>query len=114
MNDLITLIGKNIRTLRTRHHLSLEELSFQAQLNAAHLGQIERGLQNPTIDTLKRITDAMHEPFPSIFQNIPPVEQETVQASPTQEKIQAQLSKMTVEQQQDVLKIIRILQKNFK
>ena len=49
MTDISAAIGKRIRTFRNAQGISLEELSFKADLNAAHLGQIERGLLNPTI-----------------------------------------------------------------
>ena len=51
MHDLAAMIGKRIREVRNVQGISLEELSFKAGLNAAHLGQIERGLRNPTIET---------------------------------------------------------------
>lgn len=45
MTDISAAIGKRIRTFRNAQGISLEELSFKADLNAAHLGQIERGLR---------------------------------------------------------------------
>ena len=63
MTDISAAIGKRIRTFRNAQGISLEELSFKADLNAAHLGQIERGLRNPTIETLNRIATALDISF---------------------------------------------------
>ena len=49
MTDISAAIGKRIRTFRNAQGISLEELSFKADLNAAHLGQIERGLRKGEI-----------------------------------------------------------------
>ena len=40
MTDISAAIGKRIRTFRNAQGISLEELSFKAGLNAAHLGQM--------------------------------------------------------------------------
>jgi len=52
MSDIAMQLGQRIRDLRTERHMSQEELSFKAGISPAHLGQIERALKNPTIDTV--------------------------------------------------------------
>ena len=44
--------GKKLKSIRTSRHLSQEELAFQCNMQASHIGQIERGQKNPTLDTL--------------------------------------------------------------
>jgi len=48
-----------IRHFRRLSALSQEELAFRAGLNPAYLGQVERGLKCPTIDTLYKISNAL-------------------------------------------------------
>lgn len=113
MTDISAAIGKRIRLLRNTQGISLEELSFKAGLNAAHLGQIERGLRNPTIETLNRIASALDVSFYTLVcasEEIPPEKPETTEVK---SKIDAQLSSMTLEEQKDILRIIRIFRRHF-
>ena len=75
MTDISAAIGKRIRTFRNAQGISLEELSFKAGLNAAHLGQIERGLRNPTIETLNRIATALDISFYELIGSVEEVPQ---------------------------------------
>ena len=78
MTDISAAIGKRIRTFRNAQGISLEELSFKAGLNAAHLGQIERGLRNPTIETLNRIATALDISFYELIGSVEEVPQTVV------------------------------------
>ena len=51
--------GERIRFLRNQKRLSQEELAFNAGINPAYIGHIERGLKCPTIDTLNKICSAL-------------------------------------------------------
>lgn len=117
MRDLSTAIGKQVRSQRHSQGISLEELAFKAGLNAAHLGQIERGLRNPTIETLEKIAIALEVSFSSLIPTeeleSPPSQSKTEQASVLR-KIDAQLSSMTLEEQKDILHIIRIFRRHSK
>ena len=103
MTDISAAIGKRIRTFRNAQGISLEELSFKADLNAAHLGQIERGLRNPTIETLNRIATALDISFYELIGSVNEIKR----------KIDAQLSSMTLDEQKDILRIIRIFRRRF-
>ncbi|MFR3992615.1 MAG: helix-turn-helix domain-containing protein [Angelakisella sp.] len=52
MNCSHATLGKNIRTLRNARGLSQEALAQDAQITQSHLGCIERGRGNPTVETL--------------------------------------------------------------
>ena len=116
MNDVATKIGKRIRELRCTQGITLEELAFMTHMNAPHLGQIERGLQNPTIITLDLICSALGVSISYLFAEnellTPPPN--NPEQSKVLSKINALLHAMTSEQQADVLKIIRIIRKNSK
>lgn len=105
MREIATALGLRIRELRNERHMSQEELAFKAGISAAHLGQIERALKNPTVDTVAKIAAAMGVSITMLFtEEQPNVNQE----SPLVAKINAHLIDMTEEQQRDFLRIIRI------
>ncbi len=52
-----------IRTLRRAKNISQEQLALRANLNPAYLGQIERALKCPTLDTLYKIATALDVPL---------------------------------------------------
>ena len=105
MSDTTKELGLRIRQLRNEKHMSQEELSFKAGISAAHLGQIERAVKNPTIDTIAKISFALDVPVPMLFSA------DCVVSAPqnlTIGKINAQLLDMSEEDQKDILRIIRI------
>lgn len=57
---LKTLIGNNVRSLRTTKQISRKDLAESAgKLDEAYIGYLERGQKNSTIGTLRRIADAL-------------------------------------------------------
>lgn len=105
MSDIAKQLGQRIRELRTERHMSQEELSFKASISPAHLGQIERALKNPTIDTIAKIAAALDIPIAVLFT------MDTMVNTPhnaTLGKINAQLLSMNEDEQKDILRIIRI------
>ena len=53
--ELASLVGERIRKIRKEEGLSLELFALRCDMNAAYVGHIERGVQNPTMNTLERI-----------------------------------------------------------
>ena len=53
--ELASLVGERIRKIRKEEGLSLELFALRCDMNAAYVGHIERGVQNPTLNTLERI-----------------------------------------------------------
>lgn len=53
------LIGRRLRELRRGKGLSQEALSEKAEITSNYLSRLERGTENPTLDTLIRIADAL-------------------------------------------------------
>ena len=60
-------LGMNIRDARMRHNLSIKALAEAAGVTSSLLSQIERGLANPSISTMKAISDALQEPLYNFF-----------------------------------------------
>ena len=52
-------VGERIKFFRNKLGWSQEKLALQAEINTAFLGHLERGLKNPTIKTLEKITFAL-------------------------------------------------------
>ena len=57
--DLTTEVGSRIRYHRKEHKLSQEELAERSGLHPSYIGQLERGIKKPTIDSLYKITKGM-------------------------------------------------------
>lgn len=53
------LLGKRIREIRKRQGLSQERLAERASISAQYVSNIERGKENPTLDLLLRVADAL-------------------------------------------------------
>jgi transcriptional regulator with XRE-family HTH domain len=49
------LVAHNIRRLRVARNISQERLAFDAGVDRSYLGGIERGEENPSVDTLEKI-----------------------------------------------------------
>lgn len=52
-------VGNNIRALRKQKGWSQDLLAYRAGLHRAHVGEIERGESNVTLQTLKIIADTL-------------------------------------------------------
>lgn len=105
MSEIAKQLGQRIRDLRCERSMSQEELSFKAGISPAHLGQIERAVKNPTIDTVAKISAALDLPVAALFtMEEVPVPPQNI----TVGKINAHLASMSEEEQKDILRLIRI------
>lgn len=97
--------GKRLREIRYEKGLSQEELAFQCDMQPSHIGQIERGLKNPTLDTLIKISNGLGIPLPRLFEL-------TVKTEPSNEnitinRINAYLAALSEKQQEQILAIVK-------
>ncbi|HBA40045.1 MAG TPA: XRE family transcriptional regulator [Deltaproteobacteria bacterium] len=53
------LLGRRVRELRKKKGLTQERLAEIAALDVKYLGGIERGTENPTIETLEKLANAL-------------------------------------------------------
>lgn len=51
--------GKNLRKLRLSKNLTQEELADRAGLHFTYVGQIERGVRNPSLVNLYKLAKAL-------------------------------------------------------
>src|SRR5881409_3494887 len=65
--DLTSVVGENLRRLRTDRGLSLEKLAQASGVSRAMLGQIELGQSAPTINVLWKIAQALDVSFSALI-----------------------------------------------
>jgi transcriptional regulator with XRE-family HTH domain len=53
------LVAWNLRRLRVKRGISQEALAVDAGVDRSYVGRIERGLENPTVETLDRFATAL-------------------------------------------------------
>lgn len=66
-----TVLGANLRRLRTERGLSLEALAQRSGVSRAMLGQIELQRSAPTINVVWKITRALDLPFSALIAEAP-------------------------------------------
>lgn len=70
MDNLLALkrlIGRNIHTLRKARGWSQEVLGERADLSYKFVGEIERGAVNPSLDSLRKIANALNVEIAELF-----------------------------------------------
>jgi transcriptional regulator with XRE-family HTH domain/quercetin dioxygenase-like cupin family protein len=63
-------LGARIREQRLRHNMKIAEIAGITGLTSSSISQVERGLNSPSIATLKKICDAMNIPIGYLFEGI--------------------------------------------
>lgn len=71
-NQLNTLIGRKVKEVRKRKGLTLEQASGMTGVSKPMLGQIERGISNPTVSTLWKIASGLDEAFSTFIEEPKP------------------------------------------
>ncbi len=60
-------IANNIREARNTKGITQEKLAFEAKLNRAYIGYIERGERKPSVETLEKIAKSLKLPLKNLF-----------------------------------------------
>ena len=102
MDELLATIGRRIRSSREVRDLSQERLAERAKINASFLSQIERGLKAPSLRTLAAIAKELDVPVGQLL-----AEEEATTAL-VEGEIAELLAGATVEQQKDLLDLLRV------
>lgn len=97
-------IGKRLKELRREYGLSQERLALQAEITTAYLGQIERGIKNPTVVTVGRLCDALGISLAEFFSNQPTTPLENDQ---TLNQVLFELKDCTADEKKEILQIIQ-------
>ena len=67
MTSVAEALGNAIRGIRRARNLSQETLAHESGVNRAFLSQIERGIQQPTVETLFKLSRALETSTVTIF-----------------------------------------------
>lgn len=67
MAEVKRLIGDRIRQLRKEKGLSQEKLGYESELHCTHIGSIERGQKNWSIDTLIKVAKGLKVEVADLF-----------------------------------------------
>lgn len=59
MRSLAPRLGRSVRKYRLAARLSQEQLADRARLHRTYISLLERGLRNPSVDTLRQIAGAL-------------------------------------------------------
>ena len=61
------LVGWNLRRLRVAAGVSQDRLGFDAGVDRAYVGAIERGEMNPSVEVLERLAETLSSPLIEFF-----------------------------------------------
>lgn len=67
MRQTCRILGDNVKALRLAHGLSQEELAFEAELDRTYISQIERGVSNPSVLVLLKISVILKVELSELF-----------------------------------------------
>lgn len=63
-------IGSRIKNIRTKKKLTQEQLSEKVGINPKYLSSIERGLENPTLNTLIKVSESLNVNLDDVFSQL--------------------------------------------
>lgn len=64
------LVGARIKSIRMKKGLTQEKLAEKIGISPKYLSSIERGLENPTLDTILNIVKKLRVPLDDIFSTV--------------------------------------------
>lgn len=99
-------IGNKIRYLRKSQGLSQEMLAFNANMNPAFLGHLERGIKNPTVASLEKIATALHVPLVDLFIDSAPPGSDDDKRSAAQQRLFYLTQTLSPDKAEQITKII--------
>jgi transcriptional regulator with XRE-family HTH domain len=70
VQDIQKQVGDNVRALRLKSKVSQDIFAERSGLHRAHVGEIERGECNVTIQTLKIIADTLGVRIRDLVKNV--------------------------------------------
>lgn len=72
MSELGLALGQQIRRIRQSKGIAMERLAELASLSPTHVSEIERGRKEPSIQTLRKISVALHTRLADLVAPIEP------------------------------------------
>jgi len=62
------IFGANLRIIRNNQGMSQEDLGFKAGLDRTYISGIERGIRNPSLKNIEKISKALKINVTQLFQ----------------------------------------------
>lgn len=62
-------LGRRLRQIRRAKGLSMKSVATTAEISESFLSQVERGIANPSVASLRRICAALDEPMGALFED---------------------------------------------
>ena len=66
--ELSEIVGENLKRIRLERNLSLGQLSSLSGVSKVMLSQIEKGVSNPSVNTVWKIADALQLPYTALLE----------------------------------------------
>ena len=63
-------LGERLRFIRKEHQLTLKDLSQRADLSVPYLSDMERGVVNPSIETVQKVAKAYNMTVKDLFSGV--------------------------------------------
>ncbi len=102
--DTKQLIGARIKELRKSRHLTQEQLAEKVGINPKYVSSIERGKENPTLETFIKVAKTLDVSIGELFHQL-----EIENPDQRLQAIQSLLEQAPFEQQRMALKILSTL-----
>lgn len=104
-------LGHNIRTERKKQKLTIAQLAERANISDNFMGNIERGVDTPSVDTLISISNALLVPIDVLLANNLEIytDYDEVNNDRISKEINQYLSKMNTKQKECVRDMIKIM-----
>ncbi len=67
LGNAVAAIGTSVRRERKRRHLTVDALAKRSGVSFGRISELERGLGNPSLQTLQRIGRALDIPMPQLL-----------------------------------------------
>ena len=59
MTEISSKLGKNLKRIRTKKGMSQGDIARALEVHRAYISGIENGKRNPTLATIKKLSDAL-------------------------------------------------------
>lgn len=68
--ELLNLIGANLKRVRTERNLSQRQLAWDCNTDESSIRRIEKGELNISVSSIKRISDVLNLPITFFFESV--------------------------------------------
>lgn len=110
MEQLVDIVGTNIKEIRKKKKLTQEELSEKCGLQTSYLAGVERGDRNITLQTLEKITSGLEINPKELFELESPINKLTLEK---EQLVQLFTSHMLGRSEKEIRLLIKIAKDIF-